>query len=325
MKDLVFKTIMLKGEAGGTISKIELTSSVHNVDTYTIYLNDGTTQTFEVTNGSSIESIEKTATFGLVDTYTITLTSGETFDFNVTNGQDAYYYEVPTGSVLFFDSDDPTPQGYEPTVDPNGVDIQELKDKMGLVWEHDEGTNRVFMSGDLNAVGAWIISKYNNAIYNKWLGAKIEPTDSIGYFGSSSFTVLANLSSDHNGVVQFMSNNPNVSPIVIGQLRNDVWTFVGTSDGSVMQMTWASPVATVQSGHSQPIVGQVEMSPYTDGYSAKGILFVNIIYPNGGFVCVGNSNIFDDNGTIKAQVDFYNPTDADVDIQVRWRILYFKN
>lgn len=39
-------------------------------------------------NGSSIENIEKTNTVGLVDTYTITLTDGSTQTFNVTNGKD---------------------------------------------------------------------------------------------------------------------------------------------------------------------------------------------------------------------------------------------
>ena len=127
MKDLFFKTIMLKGEAGGTIASIEKTSSVLNVDTYTITLNDGETTTFEVTNGTSIASISKTGTSGLVDTYTITLTDGSTTTFEVTNGEDAAYYEVPSGSVLYFDSSDPTPQGYEATVDPNGQAIADLQ------------------------------------------------------------------------------------------------------------------------------------------------------------------------------------------------------
>lgn len=86
MKDLVFKTVMLKGEAGGTIDRIEKTSSQGNVDTYTIYLNDGSTQTFEVTNGYSIISIEKTSTLGNIDTYTVTIDNGDTYTFDVTNG-----------------------------------------------------------------------------------------------------------------------------------------------------------------------------------------------------------------------------------------------
>ena len=130
MKDLFFKTIMLKGEAGGTIASIEKTSSELNVDTYTITLNDGETTTFEVTNGTSIASISKTGTSGLVDTYTITLTDGSTTTFEVTNGEDAYYYELPSGAVVYFDSEDPTPQGYESTVNPNAAAIAALQDSI---------------------------------------------------------------------------------------------------------------------------------------------------------------------------------------------------
>ena len=118
MKNVYFKTIMLKGEAGGTIASIEKTSSELNVDTYTITLNDGTTTTFEVTNGTSIESIEKTATSGYQDTYTITLTDGSTFDFVVMNGQDGAGYEVPTDSIIYWDSADTIPEGYEAATDP---------------------------------------------------------------------------------------------------------------------------------------------------------------------------------------------------------------
>lgn len=118
MKDIVFKTIMLKGEAGGTIAGIQKTGSSGLVDTYTITLNDGTTQTFEVTNGSGIVSIEKTATAGLVDTYTITYENGDTDTFEITNGANGVGYEVPAGSVIYYDNND-TPQGYEPTTNPD--------------------------------------------------------------------------------------------------------------------------------------------------------------------------------------------------------------
>ena len=113
MKDIAFRTIMIKGEAGGTISRIEKTGTSGIVDTYTIYMNDGSTTTFEVTNGNGIASIEKTSTSGLVDTYTITYEDGDTDTFEVTNGEDAPSYEVPTGTVVYFDSIDPVPDGYE--------------------------------------------------------------------------------------------------------------------------------------------------------------------------------------------------------------------
>ena len=51
--DIIFKTIMLKGEAGSSIASIEKTSTVGLVDTYTITLTDGTIGgTFEVKNGT---------------------------------------------------------------------------------------------------------------------------------------------------------------------------------------------------------------------------------------------------------------------------------
>ena len=105
ISDVIFKTLMLKGEAGGTISSIEKTSSSGNVDTYTITLNDGTTTTFEVTNGSNIESIEKTATSGLIDTYTVTLTNGDTTTFEVKNGEDAQLYELPQDCIVAYDKE----------------------------------------------------------------------------------------------------------------------------------------------------------------------------------------------------------------------------
>lgn len=45
----------------------------------------GSTQA-TIYNGVGIETIEKTATQGLVDTYTITFTDGSTTTYNVTNG-----------------------------------------------------------------------------------------------------------------------------------------------------------------------------------------------------------------------------------------------
>lgn len=86
MKDIYFKTIMLKGEAGGTIRSIEKTGTSGNVDTYTITLNDGSTFNFQVTNGSNIASIAKTGSHDNIDVYTITLTNGDTFPFEVKNG-----------------------------------------------------------------------------------------------------------------------------------------------------------------------------------------------------------------------------------------------
>ena len=73
-------------KVGKTIQSITLTGTVGLVDTYTITYSDGTTSTFDVTNGNGITSVAKTGTAGLVDTYTIAYSDGSTSTFYVTNG-----------------------------------------------------------------------------------------------------------------------------------------------------------------------------------------------------------------------------------------------
>lgn len=47
----IVKTLMLKGQEGQSIKKIQKTSTSGLADTYTITLTDGATSTFTVTNG----------------------------------------------------------------------------------------------------------------------------------------------------------------------------------------------------------------------------------------------------------------------------------
>lgn len=48
----IVKVLMLKGQEGQSIKKIEKTGTSGIIDTYTITLTDGTTSTFTVTNGA---------------------------------------------------------------------------------------------------------------------------------------------------------------------------------------------------------------------------------------------------------------------------------
>ena len=79
MNNILFKTVMLKGDKG----------------------NPGS-------DGAQIESIEKTSTVGLIDTYTITLSDGTTTTFEIKNGENAQLYEIPQGSIIAYDGETST-------------------------------------------------------------------------------------------------------------------------------------------------------------------------------------------------------------------------
>lgn len=85
--DWVIKEVKYWSEkVGKTIQSIDKTGTAGLVDTYTITYSDGTTSTFDVTNGNGITSVAKTGTAGLVDTYTIMFQDGSTTTFEVHNG-----------------------------------------------------------------------------------------------------------------------------------------------------------------------------------------------------------------------------------------------
>ena len=85
MKDIIFKTLMLKGEAGSTIVSMEKTGHAGTTDTYTITFDDGSATDIHVENLSSVESIALTSQTNTEDIYTATLADGSTQSFSVQN------------------------------------------------------------------------------------------------------------------------------------------------------------------------------------------------------------------------------------------------
>lgn len=85
MKDIIFKTLMLKGEAGSTIVSMEKTGHAGTIDTYTITFDDGSTTDIYITNLSSVDAVELTSQTDTEDTYTVTLSDGSTQSFSVQN------------------------------------------------------------------------------------------------------------------------------------------------------------------------------------------------------------------------------------------------
>lgn len=130
MNNIIFKTLLLKGEAGNDIQSVEKTATNGLVDTYTITLTDGTTHNFNVTNGRAITSIEKTSSVGYVDTYTITFNDGTTTTF-----------EVETASITVDSSFSNT--------STNALENKTITDKFATV---DSNINNVTTKADTNEI-----------------------------------------------------------------------------------------------------------------------------------------------------------------------------
>ncbi len=95
------KVLLAQGERGSSISTITKTSSSGAVDTYTITLTDGSTSTFQVTNGTPIQSIVLTSSDEIYDTYTVTDASGHVTTFRVKNHDgDMTAFEAEINSLL---------------------------------------------------------------------------------------------------------------------------------------------------------------------------------------------------------------------------------
>ncbi len=83
------------GEETVSIDRIVKTGTVGRVDTYTIYFTDGSTSSFEVTNGADgtngrvvrVTDVSLTSSEGGVDTYTISFSDGTSHAFSVKNGE----------------------------------------------------------------------------------------------------------------------------------------------------------------------------------------------------------------------------------------------
>lgn len=216
MKDVFFKTLMLKGESGAHVSSFEKVSTVGNVDTYVITFDDGTTEEFTVTNGNGIESIVKTSSSGLIDTYTITFEDGDTTTFEITNGSNgAPGYEVPAGTVVYYDNSD-LPQGYEPATNPDGAVLEELTTSM---WGKSLGT--VNMTGDLETVANYL--KERREQRGRWVGVQVFTNDSVGYFGNRTFWAEAMFYDESYAFARFISIDSKM--LAYGRLFNGTWTF----------------------------------------------------------------------------------------------------
>jgi len=122
MKDIVFKTVMLKGESGGTIESIEKISAEGGVMQMRMTLSDGRVIDFPVTDVPDtdlIESVIKEA-LALVK---------ETLLVNGWSSSAPYTYNLTVEGVT--DQDDYEILGFTPTEDPD--DNNSIKEALSYI------------------------------------------------------------------------------------------------------------------------------------------------------------------------------------------------
>lgn len=231
MNNLLFKTILLKGEDGSSIKSIEKTNTVGLVDTYTITLDNGDTTTFDVTNGASIESIELTSSDNYVDTYTVNLTDGTTTSFNVTNGQ---AYTIPKDSVVYYEGND-TPEGYVDTNPPSGSgDFAQIDDTA-------PSSSKVYSSGKINTDYPFKFGIDDNGNY--------------GYYKAGADTVTPFKTSDGGSVtlINSVANSKNIetSYFYIDSYSSFAWLMLKDIKEKELYVTWRHGTTF---GHIEPLI-----------------------------------------------------------------------
>ena len=162
-KNGTWQEIIIENQGGGSenpsfsgkgIDYIDLSSSTGLIDTYTIYYTDGTSSTFNVTNGEmgpegpegpmgetgrGINSIQLTSSIGLIDTYTIYYTDGTTSTFNVTNGTNGNNEEVNPFEIIKINEDGSIVSGEE--FDYTSYKINKNLSLRTPNWETEDNTN----------------------------------------------------------------------------------------------------------------------------------------------------------------------------------------
>ena len=116
------RVLITKGEKGADgvspIVRVEREDKVVTIDvedaegTKTAYVKDGVSPTVNTSKTGKVATVEITDVEG-------------THSFNVNDGEDGETYEVPTNSVIGWDSDDAIPNGYEEVDNPNNYSTDE--------------------------------------------------------------------------------------------------------------------------------------------------------------------------------------------------------
>ena len=252
------------GEDGNGIASITKTATSGLVDTYTITYTDGTTDTFNVTNGAngtdgsdgvSVTGVSLLSKVGLLATYRMTFSDGSYFDYTVSDGASGSGTGDMTKAVYDTDNDGivdaaETLSGLTATIaDLNKTanlatvatsgSYNDLSNKPTIptITDTYSGTSSDGMSGKAVKSAIDALDKSDSAVSGQYVSAVSEANGIITVSRAS----LPTIPTVNNGQLTIQQNGTNKATFTANQSGNatanivtDDWVATGTvSSGSV--------------------------------------------------------------------------------------------
>ena len=252
------------GEDGNGIASITKTATSGLVDTYTITYTDGTTDTFNVTNGAngtdgsdgvSVTGVSLVSKVGLLATYRMTFSDGSYYDYTVSDGASGSGTGDMTKAVYDTDNDGivdaaETLQGLTATIaDLNKTanlatvatsgSYNDLSNKPTIptITDTYSSTSSDGMSGKAVKSAIDALDKSDSAVSGQYVSA-VSETDGIITVSRASLPTIPTV---NNGQLTIQQNGTNKATFTANQSGNatanivtDDWVATGTvSSGSV--------------------------------------------------------------------------------------------
>ena len=252
------------GEDGNGIASITKTATSGLVDTYTITYTDGTTDTFNVTNGAngtdgsdgvSVTGVSLLSKVGLLATYRMTFSNGTYFDYTVSDGASGSGTGDMTKAVYDTDNDGivdaaETLSGLTATIaDLNKTanlatvatsgSYNDLSNKPTIptITDTYSGTSSDGMSGKAVKSAIDALDKSDSAVSGQYVSA-VSETDGIITVSRASLPTIPTVNDGQLTIQQNGTNKAtftaNQSSAATANIITDDWVATGTvSSGSV--------------------------------------------------------------------------------------------
>jgi hypothetical protein len=269
----------IKGAAGKGISSIAKTSTSGLVDTYTITYSDGSTSTFDITNGEdgtdgndgndgvSVTGVSLLSKVGLLATYRMSFSNGTYFDYTVSDGASGSGTGDMTKAV--YDTDNDGIVDAAETLQGLLSSITELNHLQGVTSAVQTQLNGKANASDIPTVDQTYSATSSNAQSGKAVAQAIGALDKSDSAVSGQYVSSV---SETNGIITVSrASLPTIPTVNNGQLTiqqngTNKATFTANQSGNatanIITDTWTE-TKTVSSN------GTVTFSGLNDSYGYK--------------------------------------------------------